>query len=274
VSEVSIKKSYLPKVFLSGYLDLKEGLHDWRIWHLIGFGELRRRYARSRVGQFWLTLSTGITILIMSFVWAVLFKTNLADMLPHMAVSIILWQFIAGIMSDAANIFTTNSHFLLSQRIACSTIVIASVYRNFLTLLHNLIIIPIIFIIFLVPVKPQLLLIFPALVLIVITSIWVSYLVAALCARFRDLSNIVNTIMQLAFYVTPILWKPSFLGENYKWVMWFNPFTYFLEIMRAPILGESLSTFVWGVAVLITFIGLFFSLMFIGKYRRQILYWI
>jgi ABC-type polysaccharide/polyol phosphate export permease len=274
IANVKIQKNYCPAIIISGFSDLREGLSDWRIWHLIGAGELRRRYARSRIGQFWLTLSTGITILIMSFVWSALFKTHLADMLPYMAVSIILWQFIAGIMSDAVNIFTTNSGYLLSQRIVCSTIVVASVYRNFLTLLHNLIIIPIIFVVFLVPIKLQILLVVPAIMLIIITSIWVSYLIAAVCARFRDLSNIINAIMQLAFYVTPVIWKPGFLGENLKWVMWLNPFTYFLEIMRAPILGQPFSIFVWGVAVLITFIGLFFSLIFIGKYRRQLLFWI
>jgi lipopolysaccharide transport system permease protein len=257
-----------------GFNELKEGLESWRIWHLIGICELRHRYSRSKLGQFWLTLSTGLTILIMSFIWSALFKSRLSDMLPYMAVSIILWQFFAGIISDAVNIFNTNSSYLLSQRILCSTIVIASVYRNFLMLMHNLIIIPIIFLIFWIPINWHVFLLFPALILILITAVWISYLIASLCSRFRDLSNIFNAIMQLAFYITPVIWKPGFLGENLSWIIWLNPFTYFLEIIRTPILGGELSFLVWVVAFLITFIGLLFSLIFIGKYRRQILYWI
>jgi ABC-type polysaccharide/polyol phosphate export permease len=267
------RKKYYPVTMMAGVSDLKEGLVEWRIWHLIGAGDLRRRYSRSKIGQFWLTLSTGISILIMGFVWALLFKSPLADMLPHMAVSIILWQFIAGIIADSTNIFKANSHMLLSQKMPCSILVYASVYRNFLTFLHNLVIIPIIFVVFLIPVKLQIFLIFPGLVLFIITSVWLSYLLAALCARFGDLSNIVNSIMQLAFYVTPVIWKPDLISEDYKWIIWCNPFSYFLNIMRSPILGVPFSTHEWGVAALITFVGLLFSLIFIGKYRRQILYW-
>jgi len=274
MTDTTTGKRSLHAIIMSGFSDLREGMMQWRVWHLIGAGDLRRRYARSMIGQFWLTLSTGISVLIMAFVWSAIFKATLADMLPYMAVSIILWQFIAGIMSDATSIFSSNSHMLLNQRMVCSTIVIASVYRNFLTLLHNLIIIPIIFIVFLVPVKLQILLLIPSFVLIVITSIWVSYIVAALCARFRDFSNVLNSVMQLAFYVTPVIWKTGLLGENLKWVIWANPFTYFLNIMRSPILGQPLSAFDWVIPVLITFFGLFFSLIFIGKFRRQVLYWI
>ena len=46
----------------AGWRDIHEGIENWRIWHLMGSAELRRRYARSRLGQFWLTLSTGILI--------------------------------------------------------------------------------------------------------------------------------------------------------------------------------------------------------------------
>jgi ABC-type polysaccharide/polyol phosphate export permease len=257
-----------------GYSDLREGLCNWRLYQLIGSGDLRRRYARSRIGRLWVTLSTGLSISIMAFIWSALFKTTLSEMLPFMAVSMILWQFISGIVSDSVRIFTSNNHLLLNQRMVCSTLVLASVYRNIITFSYNLTIIPIVFVIYSVPIGLEILLVFPGLMLVIITSVWISYVLGALCARFRDLPNLINSVMQLAFYVTPVLWKPGFIGENRKWVMQYNPFTYFLNIMRSPIMGEPFSIFDWGVAALIAFTGLLFSLIFIGKYRRQILYWI
>jgi ABC-type polysaccharide/polyol phosphate export permease len=257
-----------------GYSDLREGLGKWRLYHLIGSGDLRRRYARSRIGRLWVTLSTGLSIFIMAFIWSTLFKMTLSEMLPFMAVSLILWQFFSGIMSDSVRIFTSSSHLLLNQRMVCSTLVLASIYRNIITFLYNLIIIPIVFVAYSVPIGLELLLIFPGLMLVTITSVWVSYVLGALCARFRDLPNIINSVMQLAFYITPVLWKPDFIGEDRKWVMQYNPFTYFLNIMRSPIMREPFSMFDWSIAALITFTGLLFSLIFIGKYRRQILYWI
>jgi ABC-type polysaccharide/polyol phosphate export permease len=264
----------ISSLFRAGLADLDEGLRKWRLWHLIGAGELRRKYARSRLGQFWLTLSTAFSIAVMAFVWSILFKVPLADMLPHLAVSIIVWQYIAGIMSDATTVFQTNNHLLLSQRVVCSTVVYASVYRNLLVLLHNLVIVPVIFLIFSIPVTPKILLIVPGLLLIAITSVWMIYIVGALCARFRDLGNVFNSLMQLAFYVTPVIWKPGFVSAEHEWLIKLNPFSYFLNIIRGPILSEPFSAFDWSMGFIVAVVGLAFSTGFIGMFRRRILYWI
>ena len=266
-------KNSLTTLVKQGCSELFEGVSNWRICHLIGAGDLRRRYARSLLGQFWLTLSTGITIMIMAFVWSVLFKSPLKEMLPHLAVSIIIWQFIAGVVIDATTLFTSSNHMLLSQRLVCSTVVYASVYRNFLILLHNLVIIPIVFLILGVPFTLQILLIVPALILILISSVWITYIVAALSVRFRDLANLLNSFMQLAFYVTPVIWKPGFM-VGHEWVIWINPFAYYLSIIRSPLLGEAIVLFEWGVVGLITLVGLMLSVVFIGKYRRKLLFWL
>lgn len=273
LNRFDIKERVHASYLMQGFSDLFEGITNWRVWHLIGAGDLRRRYARSRLGQFWLTLSTGFTIMIMAFVWSILFKQPLEGMLPHLAVSLILWQFIAGVVTDATNLFVSSNHMLLSQRLVCSTVVYASVYRNVLSLLHNLAIVPIVFLVFGVPITPMILLIIPAFILIIITSVWITYVVAALSARFRDLVNLIGSLMQLAFYVTPVIWKPGFMA-GYEWVIWVNPFAYYLSIIRSPILGEPIMWFEWVVAISITFLGLLLSAIFIGKYRRRLLFWL
>jgi len=259
--------------FLRGVADLSEGIKDWRIWHLIGTGDLRRRFSRSRLGQFWLTLSTAFTIMIMAFVWSILFKASLKDMLPHLAVSIIVWQFISGIVTDATTLFTSNSHMLLGQRLVCSTVVYSCIYRNFLTFLFNLLIIPFLFIIFKINISLQILLVIPALILIIATAVWVTYLIAALSARFRDFGMMTNSIMQLAFYITPVIWKPGFIA-GHEWIIWINPFAYYLSIIRSPILGEPFLWLEWITAVIITVMGLFISIFFIGMFRRRLLFWL
>ena len=67
----------------SGVADIAEGLGNWRIWHMLGTGDLRRRYARSRIGQFWLSLSTGLSVIILGFVWSALWNVAPGSLLPH-----------------------------------------------------------------------------------------------------------------------------------------------------------------------------------------------
>jgi lipopolysaccharide transport system permease protein len=54
--------------------------------------------------------------------------------------------------------------------------------------------------------------------------------------------------MQIAFFVTPVIWKPEQLG-NRGWVLPINPFFDLLEIVRGPLLGEYVSYATWGAAL-------------------------
>ncbi len=263
-----------PRYLQAGWMELTEGARNWRVWHLMGIGELRRRYARSRMGQFWLTLSTGITIAIIGVTWSLLWKIPLADMLPFLALSMVVWQLLSGIVGDATTAFSTSAHYLLSQRLPCATAVLALIYRNLVVFLHNAVIVAIVFLAFARPVSPTALLIVPALVLTAVSAVWWGYVVATLCVRFRDLVPAVQSVLQLAFYLTPIIWKPEFLPEEARWLNLVNPFAVYVGLVRDPLMGEPPALLAWLIAAGIAFGGLALTLPFIGRYRRRVLYWI
>jgi lipopolysaccharide transport system permease protein len=258
----------------AGWAELVEGGRNWRVWHLIGIGELRRRYARSRLGQLWLTLSMGITIAIIGVTWAILWRIPVTDMLPFLAVSMVSWQFLQGVVGDATTAFSTNANYLLSQRLPCSTVVFALIYRHFVTLLHNAVIVAIVFLVFAHPVSLTAVLALPALVVTAVAAAWWAYVAATLCVRFRDLVHVVLSVMQLAFYLTPIIWKPEFLPERARWLNLVNPFAVYLGIIRDPILGKPPTLLPWLIAAGIAFGGLALALPFVGRYRRRIVYWL
>jgi ABC-type polysaccharide/polyol phosphate export permease len=260
--------------FHTGWMELVEGGRNWRVWHLIGIGELRRRYARSRLGQLWLTLSMGITIAIIGVTWALLWKIPLADMLPFLAVSMVIWQLLSGILSDATAAFSANAPYLLSQRLPCATVIFALIYRNLVMFLHNTIIVVIVLVVFVRPVPLAALLVVPALVITAVAAVWWAYVVATLCARFRDLVHAVQSVLQLAFYLTPVIWKPEFLPAEARWLNFVNPFAVYVGLIRDPVMGEPPAALVWLIATGIAFGGLALALPFIGRYRRRVLYWI
>ena len=78
-------------MFSLGFVDLKESIASWRLWTLLGWLEVRQRYARSRVGPFWLTISTGVLIGSIGMVYGTLFGQKLSDYLPYLAISLVMW---------------------------------------------------------------------------------------------------------------------------------------------------------------------------------------
>src|SRR5215475_6423740 len=94
-------------LFVPGIADLLKGIDNWRLSHLVGLGEIRRRYTRSRIGQFWLTISTGIMVATLGLVWSMLWKMPIADLLPFIAISLIVWTLISGTLGEATTVFAS-----------------------------------------------------------------------------------------------------------------------------------------------------------------------
>ena len=120
------------------------------------------------------------------------------------------------------------------------------VWRNVLILGHNFIIFPLVL---LVVGKPcglgravKCSWFFASLV----NLVWVALVLSVFCARYRDMPQIVASVLQVFFYLTPIMWMPSMLPERASlFLLDLNPFYHLLEIVRAPLLGQAPSSLNW-----------------------------
>jgi ABC-type polysaccharide/polyol phosphate export permease len=83
----------------------------------------------------------------------------------------------------------------------------------------------------------------------------------------------VQTITQMMFLLTPILWRPNQIpGRELFYLL--NPFYYLVEIIRAPLEGRGPSLFVGTVVLAMTAAGFVVSLLFFSRFRNRIVYWL
>jgi lipopolysaccharide transport system permease protein len=100
-------------------------------------------------------------------------------------------------------------------------------------------------------------------------------IMGTLCARFRDIPQIVSNLLQVSFYLTPIIWMPELLPERAsKMLLDVNPFFHLIEIVRAPLLGATPSLLNWLVALALAMAGWIGGLVFFGRFRSRIAYWL
>jgi ABC-type polysaccharide/polyol phosphate export permease len=264
----------LARSYTAGVSEMADGLRSWRIWHLLGTADLRRRHARSRGGQLWLTLSTAIMILALGLVWSLLWRIPVNGILPYIGVAIIFWGLITGILNEATTAFTSISNLFVNQRTSLSVAIFALCYRNLIMLAYNLVIIVALFAWFGIWPTWQFFLVIPGLILTLVFLLSAAYVLAIVGTRFRDTVPLTMSITQVAYFITPVLWKPDFLPEDYRWINLVNPFSVFLSILRDPILGNPLSPATWGVAFAYTVVAALLALPFVGYYRKRVIYWI
>ena len=257
----------------AGFEDLVGGLRHWRVWHLLGVRELRHRYARSKLGQLWLMLSTGSMIGVLGGVWSLLWNQPLQDIMPFFGASLILWTYLSQVLTDCTAAFVTHGNLYRNQKMHFSVSIYALIYKNTLMLVHSLIIIVVLVVGFGVPINWYLLQIIPALVLTWIGLMWLGYLVAMTCVRYRDIIQVITTWLMVVFFVTPIMWKPDFLPPKYSLIIDLNPMAQFLELLRNPFMGQPVSTYAWVVTAIIAVPGMMLALPIIGRYQRRVIFW-
>jgi lipopolysaccharide transport system permease protein len=98
-------------------------------------------------------------------------------------------------------------------------------------------------------------------------------LLGTFCARFRDIGPIVASIMQIAFFLTPVIWQPQQLGEHAVYLP-LNPFFTLIEIVRAPLLGNTPSEVTWLSALGYSLLLCAVSWTMFVRARGRIAFWI
>jgi ABC-type polysaccharide/polyol phosphate export permease len=161
------------------------------------------------------------------------------------------------------------------MRVNYSILAYALVWRNSIVFFHNLIVFVVIAILFNPAIfSPLMLLALPGLALVMINAAWVALTLGIFCLRFRDLQQLVATLIQISMFVTPIFWPPENLkGAMRVLVIDLNPLYHFIDIIRAPLLGKMpmLESYIY--VLIFTLLGWTFSAMFFSRFRGRVAYW-
>jgi lipopolysaccharide transport system permease protein len=254
--------------------DIAEGGRAWRSWWVLAGNDVRQRYRRSAIGQFWVTLSMGLTILGMGIVYSAIFRQPAENYIPFLATGMIVWSFFQATINDLAAAFSHSEVYLRSYPGPRTVPLFRCLVRNLIHMAHNLVLLPIVWVLYGAPLDSTILLAVPGALLCIATIGAGSLLLAPLCTRFRDLSQIVQNAMQLLFFVTPVMFRPQQLGDQLSFLLHFNPLANMLEIMRAPLLGEVPEMHHYLMVLIYLAAGLAVALPFYARFRGRIVYWL
>ncbi|MFX1802667.1 ABC transporter permease [Paraburkholderia sp. A1RO-5] len=260
-------------MFSLALLDLKNSIASWRLWTLLGWLEVRQRYARSRVGPFWLTISMGVMIASIGVVYGTLFGVKMAEYLPFLAISLVMWTTFSQTVIDGSVAYINSGHYIRQASTPKLIYVLQVAWRNLVILAHNFVIVLVLFAIYGVKSWASLPFFIPALLIYFANALWMSMVLGLLSARFRDLPQIIQALMQVAFYVTPIIYRPDSL-KRFSFIVEYNPLAYLIDIVRGPLIGQSPDPLTWGVTIGMAIVGWFVALMLTGRYLKRIPYWV
>ena len=266
--------------FRRAVADLRQGLSQRELWLSLGWQDIKQRYRRSTLGPLWITIATGVMAVALGLLYSILFQIPLAEFLPHVTVGLIMWGFISGCIKEGAEVFIANEGLIKQLPSALSVHVYRLVWRQFLFLCHNLVIWVVLMVVFPRPLGWELLLSVLGLAVLMVNGVWVSMLFGILATRFRDIAPLLDSMVQLLFYMTPIVWTTQTLYEqggqiaDRARIAEINPLYHYLEIVRAPMLGQSVDAYHWWVVLACTAVGLLLAFVALRRFRSRVPYWV
>jgi ABC-2 type transport system permease protein len=255
--------------------DIKASIKLSPLWLHLSWTEIKLRYRGTVIGPFWTSISMAVFItaigLIFSQTWGGL---DTAEYLPYLAAGYLSWMLIFQIIVDGSSSLIKASGYIKQMPLPFTLFAFVNVTQNSIVFLHHLLVFFVLVLIFDININTNTLLLLPALILLCINGLWMSTFMGMVVARYRDIEPLTTNILQIALFVTPIIWPFERLPEGRKILVDINPFFHFIQIVRSPLLGQSPSLLNWQVCLGITVIGIVVTTYVFNRVRSRIVFWL
>lgn len=262
-----------PSAVRLAFLDIRDSLLNVRFWMTLAWVDILQRYRGSMLGPFWLTISTAALMAGLGPIYSLLFGVNLADYLPYLASGLIVWNFMVGTVNESCSTFIEAGPLMKQIRMPRMIPVLHVVARNAIIFAHS---IPLYFVVHIVFERPWhwgMLWALPGFVLLCGILISLAIIFAVISVRYRDFIQIVASVMQLGFFVTPIIWQPG-QRPALQVVSDLNPLAAAIMLVRGPLLNMPVSNahLAWAIGGFAVLAVVAFTLF--ARYRQRIIYWV
>jgi len=246
------------------------------IGFMLGWQDIRQSYRRSVFGQLWITVGMAVTIAAIGIVFGTIFGAPMQVFLPYLASGLIMWALIAGILNEGNQAFIAAEGMIKQLPLPKIVYIVRVVWRNIIVAAHNIVIFPIVIII-VGGSTSWALLFWPLGVLIAVTALsGLALIFGIVAARYRDLPQIVNAALTVAFYVTPVIWIKESIGENelVNALVSFNPLNHILQVARLPLIGQypSIENWTWVIISAVVFWTI--GMLLFMRFEKRIAYWV
>jgi len=207
--------------------------------------ELKKTSAGTGLGVAWMILDPLVRIMIYVFIFTVVFGIRLPgenasafSYAVYILMGLVPWMFISSILTDGANLVHAYAGFIrqprFPYRILPNVILIKNLPAHFVGMAVLLVLIGLSgdF----GDVNVPLLALTYALLLLIARG--AATVLGACAAIMPDVRQVLNLLLMLAIYLSPILYLPSMLGQ---WIVigMLNPFSYVLTSFKYALSGDT-----------------------------------
>jgi ABC-type polysaccharide/polyol phosphate export permease len=245
----------------------------WRLWIALGMEDLSDRYRRTMLGISWVVTSFAAFIFVYIEIFGHGSGVTLAEYGLYVTVGFGLWSFVSSSVSNGCSVYTSSRNWIMGESIPYPVFFLQTVFRDFVVFMMTLLVIAAALVWKKQVWSPTTLWAIPGVLAYLLPPLWLGAILAPLCTRYRDVMHAIQTAMRVLFFATPILWLPS-QRSGLAFIAKYNVLTYFIEIVRAPLLENTFPANAWIVVLLVNAVGIVVGFATYAATRDRIVYWL
>jgi ABC-type polysaccharide/polyol phosphate export permease len=253
--------------------ELKGAIELRGVWSYLAITDLVARYRNTLLGPIWNSAYLVGQALALAVVFGAIFESPLTKIMAYILSGMTTWMLGPAAIIDMSNMLTSAAGSIRSQNMPYLVYPLRVALRNLLLFGHNvlafLIIVP--FFGHIPWVNPIFLV---SAVVLALISVPYGMMIAMLCARFRDIGQMVQNFAPILFFITPVFWDSSKIGGARALLFHYNPFYYMINLVRKPLLGGWPGIMDWAVCGGMLVVGWLLLLVALNHFKPKIPHWV
>jgi lipopolysaccharide transport system permease protein len=205
--------------------------------------ELRARYRGSVLGFFWSFVNPLLSLLIYTFVFTVVMPGIRPQAYEPYALfmfcGILPWTWFSSSLLEASNVLIAGGNLIRKVLFPAEVLPLVTVLSGLVHFGLGLLILAAFLVYYRRPIEPIDLVWFPVVVLVqLVLTAGLALIVSALTVHFRDVRDLLQNLLTLWFFATPIIYPLSLAPPRVRWLLDLNPFTHlavaYQEVLFVP----------------------------------------
>jgi ABC-type polysaccharide/polyol phosphate export permease len=201
---------------------------------------LKAQNRNSFLGYFWWLLDPLLGVLVYYFVVVIVFRrAGGADYGMYLVIGMIVWRWLSSTVSSASKSIVAQSGIITQVYLPKSIFPLGASLTQLINFGFGLLVIAI-FLVFFKAIPGIHLLWLPFIMLMqMFFMLMLALPIAYICVFVRDIDNIVNHLMRLWFFGSPVIWHEDMIPARGQWLLDLNPMTHFLSSYRKVLMYDS-----------------------------------
>lgn len=217
------------------------GRHSSSHWWLVlqfALKDFKIRYTHSALGYAWSVLNPLIFFLIYYTVFSLFMRLDVPNYPGFLLLGVVLWNFFSEGTANGANALLARADLLGKAVLPRQVVVYAALASAGLTFVINLVVFMGLLWVTGTPIRPSAIC-FPLLLInLVLLTLGLALFLAPLYVRYRDVGYLWGIVLQMGFWLTPIIYLDLMMPERFRWIVWVNP--------MGRIIGDSRRALIYG----------------------------